>query len=134
MFCWVYTVNIFDDVSTFAHKDKKKSILKLYLLRQKWTMNEMFIFFKIIHLAFNKLIPVSFLLIKAPLKILLFFFVMMRSYAILFLCISVMSSNLIFEINFQLRKQCHMEPGGSDEYSSRGACYTCTILYFTKNI
>ena len=48
---------------------KKCLKLKLYLPRQKWTKN----YFKIIHLAFNILIPVNFLQVKVPLKILLWF-------------------------------------------------------------
>ena len=41
---------------------------KLYLTRQKQAMNEIFIFSKIVMMAFNTHIPASFLLVKASLK------------------------------------------------------------------
>ena len=43
--------------------------MKLYLPRQKLTMNETLIFFKIVPLSFNSVIAVSFPLVKAPLKL-----------------------------------------------------------------
>ena len=43
--------------------------LKLYLPKQKWTMNEMFIFFEILYLTFSTQIPKSFLSVVAQLKI-----------------------------------------------------------------
>ena len=42
--------------STDAGFIQKVPKLKLYLIRQKWTMNYMFIFFKIVSLAFQTLI------------------------------------------------------------------------------
>ena len=42
--------------------------LKMYLSRHKEAMKETLIFFKIVPLAFNALIPVSFLQVNAPLK------------------------------------------------------------------
>ena len=47
---------------------EKVSKLKMYLTKQKLIMNETLILFKIVPLVFRTLIPVSFLLVKAPLK------------------------------------------------------------------
>ena len=45
-----------------------KSRLKMYLPRHRGTMNETLIFFKIVSLKFNILIPTSFRLVEAPLN------------------------------------------------------------------
>ena len=66
----------------------------LYLQRQKRTMNKTLIFFNIILLAFTTLIPLSFQLVKAPLKL---FFDIMWSCTIIFLLMSCMSSYLSIE-------------------------------------
>ena len=61
--------------------------LKLYLPRQKWTRNEMLIFLKIDPLAFNILIPVSFPLVKASLKLLFWYDIMLKWYQLWYLII-----------------------------------------------
>ena len=45
---------------------RSESRLKLYWPRQKWTMNETFIFLKIIILTFHTLIPAGFQMVEAP--------------------------------------------------------------------
>ena len=53
---------------------QKVSKLKLYFPRPRWTINEIFIFFRIVLFRFNILIPVSFLLVKAFLKLFLIWY------------------------------------------------------------
>ena len=61
----IYTLsNLF---MNFGSLPKKVSKLKLYLLRWKWPMNETLIFLKIVSLAFNPFIPVSFSCLWKPL-------------------------------------------------------------------
>ena len=83
------------------------------LPRQKWTMIETLIFFKIVSLVSNTLIPVSFLLFKAPWN---------SPYkmvcTIIFLLMPVLSSNV-------LPKTIQ-----SNENNRRD---TCTISFFAKN-
>ena len=45
-----------------------KTLSRLNLARQKRTMKENFLFFKIVTLSYKQLIPMSFLLIEAPLE------------------------------------------------------------------
>ena len=47
-------------LTAFGQDFQKVSRLKQYLPRKKWTINEMLTFFKLVSLAFNTLIPVSF--------------------------------------------------------------------------
>ena len=56
----------------------KTSRLKLYLPKWKWRINEILILFKKVLLAFYTLIPVSFPLIKAPLKTLFWYDMKLR--------------------------------------------------------
>ena len=57
-------------ICVYVRYVQKTLRMELYLPRQKWTITERLIFFKIVPLTFNKLIPNSFLLVKAPLKFL----------------------------------------------------------------
>ena len=72
--------------------------LKLYLLRQKWTMNEIFIFFKIVPLAFNKRIPTS-LLLKLQ------FGYDLKQHSHISLNVPPILISLTLEMDFQFRKQ-----------------------------
>ena len=53
---------------------KNWSILTLYLPRCKWTLNETLIFFKIVPLAFNIIIPVSFSLVRNCCQVVLLYY------------------------------------------------------------
>ena len=67
---WIYIWNI-----NGMRCDQKVSRLKLYLPKQKWTMNETFIFFKIVLFTFNTFIPVSSPFKEAHLKFLFWYVV-----------------------------------------------------------
>ena len=105
---------------------QKVSRLKLHLPRQKWTMKEILIFFKIVLFEFSSFIPASFPLVKTPLKHL---FDMIWSYAGTFLLMCLMSTSLTFDVNFKFRKLEKVKLAMSDE---NGGCFTYTIQCFTK--
>ena len=97
---------------------QKVSRLKLYLLKQKWTMNEILIFIKIISLEFNTFIPVSLLLVEAPLRLLFWYGSKLHCH-ICFNVLHVLKSYL----QFKKKKKSHKLRSG--EY---GGCSTCIIL------
>ena len=99
------------------------SRLKSYLPRQKWTINELLIFFKLVLLAFNIVIPACFF-IDQGIWISSFFMVWNRFIVFfVFFLIFYMSSNLFLEMNFQFRKQKNSYGVRSGKY--RG-CFTCS--------
>ena len=97
--------------------------LKLYLPRQKWTIIETLIFFKTVPLAFSSLIPVSFPLIEASLKL------WYREKQHWNFLISSTFLNPIIEMNFPVRKWGKV--AWNKEY---GGCCTCIFLCFIKKI
>ena len=92
---------------------------KLYLLRQKWTVNETFNGFKIIPLSFNMLISMSFFYWSKHLKLL-------RDSIVLFLLIISSSSKSYLQDKLSISKRKRLYR--SKFYSWR-AC-PCTILCF----
>ena len=64
----IYKIGV-DFLYIFMYQFCSKSI-KLYLQKQKRIINEILILYKIVPLIFDRLSPVSFLLVKAPLKLL----------------------------------------------------------------
>ena len=71
--------------------------IKLHLQRQKWKLNETLILFKIVPMAFNSFILVSFPLVKPPLKPLFWYSIFLSIFSIL--------SNLTVEVIFQFTKE-----------------------------
>ena len=102
------------------------SKLKVYLSKQKWTINESLIFFKIILLALSTLIPWNFLLVELPLKFLLDD-IKLHIY-IRFNILHLLKSYLLKWI-FSLGNKKESNWARS---KYRGCC-TCTILCFAQN-
>ena len=88
----------------------------------KWSL-----FFMIVHLAFSKLSPMSFLLFKVPLK-LLYWYVMKLHCTTIFLFMSSPSTYLIVELNFQFWIQEKL----TQRSRENGRCCTCSVLCFTQ--
>ena len=79
---------------------QKISRMKSYSLRQRGTINETFISFKIISLIFNTIIPASFSLVEAPLKLLFWYRVKLhrRIYFNIFLILKFFPLRGIFHL------------------------------------
>ena len=120
-FYWIYLFLIVE----FIRCDKKILSLKLYLLRQKWRMNEILIFFKIVPSAFDTLIPLSFFIRWSTFEVP---FLIVWSWTIIFLLISSTSTNITTELNLQLKKK----KSSIVLFDDNGGYSIYTILCFTK--
>ena len=105
---------------------QKVSRLKLYYPEHKLTITRTLIFFKIVPIVFNTLIPMSLLLVEAPLKLLFLYVIKVHCY-ISFDVFPVHKSWDEFSFRRRKRKSHRGRCGGKF-----GECYTCTILFCQK--
>ena len=106
---------------------KKLPRWKLYLPRQKWTINQTLIFLKVVPLVFNTLIPVNIQLVKAFES---FLFIGYEIVPFFFFFFSPHPQILFWTFQFRKQEKKLQSVRGSCEY---GGCCTWTILCFTQN-